>query len=152
AQAMLNARLYGERAHVATTLQASLLPPRTPTVPGLEVATRFFAGGEGIDVGGDFYDVFRIGTAADPSESWAVVIGDVRGKGTEAAAITGAARHAIRAAALHHTSPAAMLGELNEVLLVMAADSGELEEPFCTAALAAVTPGERGAHVQLAVG
>lgn len=152
AQSVLNAQLFGERAHVAHTLQASLLPPVTPTVPGLDVATRYFAVGEGIDVGGDFYDVFRLGPSAHPSGRWAVVIGDVRGKGAEAAAITGAARHALRAAGLHHESPARMLQELNEVLLVMAADANEVEARFCTAVVAVVEPGVDRSTVRLAVG
>jgi GAF domain-containing protein/PAS domain-containing protein len=81
-QAVLNAQLFEERSHVARTLQASLLPPATPRVPGIEVATRFFALGRGIDVGGDFYDVFRMGPPGSDADCWAVVIGDVRGKGT----------------------------------------------------------------------
>jgi serine phosphatase RsbU (regulator of sigma subunit)/anti-sigma regulatory factor (Ser/Thr protein kinase) len=150
-QAVVNAELFRDRSRVAATLQASLLPPATPTVPGLEVATRFFAVGAGIDVGGDFYDVFRMGTAAAPLDRWAVVIGDVRGKGTEAASISGAARHAIRAAALHEASPATILHRLNELLLVTAGDD-ELEPRFCTAVVAVVEPRESGARVVLAVG
>ena len=61
-----NARLYGERAHIARTLQQSLLPPELPQPPGLEVAARFRAAGEGFDVGGDFYDVFDTGSAGPP--------------------------------------------------------------------------------------
>jgi PAS domain S-box-containing protein len=150
-QAVLNAELFRDRSRVAATLQASLLPPATPTVPGLEVATRFFAIGAGIDVGGDFYDVFRMGTVADPADRWAVVIGDVRGKGTEAASISGAARHAIRAAALHERSPAAILWRLNELLLAMAQED-EVEPRFCTAVVAVVEPLAAGARIVLAVG
>jgi serine phosphatase RsbU (regulator of sigma subunit)/anti-sigma regulatory factor (Ser/Thr protein kinase) len=149
-QALVNADLFRERSHVAATLQASLLPPATPTLPGLEVATRFFAVGEGIDVGGDFYDIFPMGTRAEPAGPWAVVIGDVRGKGTEAASVSGAARHAIRAIALREHSPAAILSQLNEVLLVLAED--DPEPRFCTAALATVQPHPGGASVVLAVG
>ncbi|MCU1483639.1 MAG: domain S-box protein [Actinomycetia bacterium] len=150
-QAVLNAELFRDRSLVAATLQASLLPPATPTVPGLEIATRFFAVGAGIDVGGDFYDVFRMGTAAEPADRWAVVIGDVRGKGTEAASISGAARHAIRVAALHEQSPAAILRRLNELLLAMA-DEDELDPRFCTAVVAVVEPLESGARIVLAIG
>jgi PAS domain S-box-containing protein len=148
-QAMRNAARFQERSHIADTLQASLLPPATPSVPGLEVATRYFAVGEGIDVGGDFYDVFRMGTAGAPLDQWAVVIGDVRGKGSEAARISGTARHAIRAAALHESSPAAILRQLNELLLVSGSD--DLEPRFCTAVVAAVTPGGDAASITLAV-
>jgi PAS domain S-box-containing protein len=150
-QAVLNAELFRDRSLVAATLQASLLPPATPTVPGLEVATRFFAVGAGIDVGGDFYDVFRMGTVAEPADRWAVVIGDVRGKGTEAASISGAARHAIRVAALHERSPATILRHLNDLLLAMA-DEDELDPRFCTAVVAVVEPLQSGARIVLAVG
>jgi PAS domain S-box-containing protein len=147
---ILNAERFQQRSHVADTLQASLLPPATPSIPGLELATRFFAVGEGIDVGGDFYDVFRMGTASAPTDRWAVVIGDVRGKGPAAANISGAARHAIRAASLHDGSPASILRQVNELLLVTADD--DLEPRFCTAIVAAVRPTEAGASVTLAVG
>jgi PAS domain S-box-containing protein len=150
-QSVLNAELFRTRSAVAATLQASLLPPATPAVPGLEVATRFFAVGEGIDVGGDFYDVFRMGTADAPLDRWAVVIGDVRGKGTEAASISGAARHAIRAAALHETSPAIVLHRLNDLLRAMA-DEDDEEPRFCTAVVAVVEPRDEGARITLAVG
>jgi PAS domain S-box-containing protein len=147
---IFNAERFQERSHVADTLQASLLPPATPSIPGLELATRFFAVGEGIDVGGDFYDVFRMGTASAPTDRWAVVIGDVRGKGPEAASISGAARHAIRAASLHDDSPASILRQVNELLLVTAND--DVEPRFCTAIVASVRPTELGASVILAVG
>ena len=150
-QAVLNAELFRERSAVAAILQASLLPPATPTVPGLEVATRFFAVGAGIDVGGDFYDVFRMGTATAPADRWAVVIGDVRGKGTAAASISGAARHAIRVAALHEESPATILCHLNDLLLAMA-DEDELDPRFCTAVVAVVEPTDAGARIVLAIG
>jgi PAS domain S-box-containing protein len=150
-QTVVNAELFRDRSAIAETLQASLLPPATPTVPGLEVATRFFAVGAGIDVGGDFYDVFRMGTADAPLDRWAVVIGDVRGKGTEAASISGAARHAIRAAALHETSPAMILRRLNELLLAMA-DDGDDDPRFCTAVVAVVEPLAVGARIVIAVG
>jgi PAS domain S-box-containing protein len=148
-QAILNAERFEERSHVADTLQASLLPTATPAVPGVEVATRFFAVGEGIDVGGDFYDVFRMGTALAPDDRWAIVIGDVRGKGPEAASISGAARHAIRAAALHERSPAKILGQLNELLMMTGED--EPEPRFCTAVLAVIEPGHASARVTLSV-
>ena len=60
AVAVDNARLYSERAQIARTLQESLLPPQLPTIPGVEVAARYLAAGEGIDVGGDFYDLFDL--------------------------------------------------------------------------------------------
>ena len=150
AQAIRNAERFQERSRVADTLQASLLPPAAPAVPGLEVATRFFAVGEGIEVGGDFYDVFRMGTASAPDDRWAIVIGDVRGKGTEAATISGTARHAIRAAALHERSPARILAQLNELLMMTGRD--DPEPRFCTAVFAAIHPGRAVTQVTLSVG
>jgi len=151
AQAILNAELFYERSAVAATLQASLRPPETPVIAGLELAARFFAVGEGIDVGGDFYDVFAMGTAANPTNRWAVVIGDVRGKGLEAASTSGAARHAIRTAALHETSPAGILRQLNEMLLGIT-EPGDLEPRFCTSVVASVEPNDAGAEVVVATG
>jgi serine phosphatase RsbU (regulator of sigma subunit)/anti-sigma regulatory factor (Ser/Thr protein kinase) len=155
AQAITNARLYQERTAVASTLQASLMP-RSPTlIPGVDVATRFVPA-QGLDVGGDFYDIFRLGTVDEPAPTWALVIGDVRGKGADAAAITGIARATIRATALDETSPATMLSRLNQVLLAAAQDdrfAAESSEPrFCTACVITVTPSEGGADLVVAVG
>lgn len=107
-----NARLFQERTHVARTLQKSLLPPNLPEIPGVDLAARYEPAGEANEVGGDFFDVFRWGR-----RRWAVVIGDVSGKGADAAAVTGLARHTLRAAALAQRSPSAILGVLNEALL-----------------------------------
>jgi len=126
AQAADNARLYQERARVARSLQQSLLPQRLPDVDWLEVAARYRAAGEG-EVGGDFYDVFEARDGA-----WFAVIGDVQGKGPEAAAVTGLARHTIRAAAASEPSPAAVLRALNEAIV------NEWTERFATVALARV--------------
>lgn len=156
AQAVTNARLYQERNTVAQTLQASLMPPSTPMIPGLDIATRFVSASEGLDVGGDFYDVFRLGTVDRPAPTWALVIGDVRGKGADAAAITGIARATIRAGALDETSPSRMLTKLNEVLLATAQDdrfASETGEPrFCTACVITVTPTPDGAELLVAIG
>ncbi|HYO60645.1 MAG TPA: SpoIIE family protein phosphatase [Actinomycetota bacterium] len=107
-----NARLFQERTHVARTLQKSLLPPNLPDIPGIDLAARYEPAGEANEVGGDFFDVFRWGR-----RRWAIVIGDVSGKGADAAAVTGLARHTLRAAALAQRSPSAILGVLNEALL-----------------------------------
>ena len=149
AQAIGNARLYTERAHIAEVLQQSLLPRSTGVVPGADVATRFVAGGDGVDVGGDFYDVFVAGGGA--GGEWVVAIGDVRGKGVEAAALTATARNTIRSAALLHTGPVDVLRHLNDVLLA-SADPGIGEPHFCTAAVAYVCPVERGLRARLVVG
>ncbi len=116
----------GERfAALARTLQESLLPPHLPDVPGLEIAARYHPAGHGIEVVGDFYDVFQTG-----SHTWAAVIGDVCGKGVEAAKITALARYTIRAAAIGHRAPSGVLRLLNEAMLRQHPDS----ERFLTAA------------------
>jgi len=108
ASSIANMRLSDEQRRLATALQASLLPAHLPAIPGVEVAVRYWAAGEGLDVGGDFYDVFAI----DESR-WAVVIGDVCGKGPAAAALTGMARHTIAAAAWHGDDPITVLSALD---------------------------------------
>lgn len=147
AQAIINAELFQERSDVAATLQASLRPPATPVIPTLDLAARFFAVGEGIDVGGDFYDAFPL---ADGGR-WIVTIGDVRGKGIEAASTSNTARHAIRTAALREHSPSALLQALNQVLVGLAAGE-ELEPRFCTAVVVMVEPRPGGAELSVAVG
>jgi serine phosphatase RsbU (regulator of sigma subunit) len=137
-----NAQLYTERSHIARTLQASLLPRRLPDVPGLELAARYRAAGDQNDVGGDFYDVF-------PTEdgSWAAVIGDVSGKGPEAAALTSLTRHTLRASSLQHSGPAENLRVLNRALLT---DTDTTR--FSTVLYAHLRPSEDGTLVTLASG
>ena len=143
ALAIENARLYRERSHVAKTLQESLLPRRLPEVPGLDIAARYQALGEGIDVGGDFYDVFQVADGA-----WVFAIGDVCGKGAEAAALTGLARHTIRVAGLREPAPGAILRTLNEAIQ---AESAE-RMTFCTVVCGLVEPREGGATVTVCCG
>ena len=102
--AIARAQLYEREHAVSQTLQASLLPRALPEVPGLDLAGRLEAGAKGVEVGGDFYDAFAISDGA-----WGVAIGDVCGKGVDAAALTALARHTVRAAAHAHDSPAAVL-------------------------------------------
>jgi PAS domain S-box-containing protein len=126
--AVENSRLYEARSSIARTLQASLLPPALPEVARFELAAAYRPAGEGFDVGGDFYDVF--GTAED---QWYVVIGDVCGKGAEAAAVTAMARYTIRAAAVRRRSPAAILRLLGEAMLRQE-DTAATVGRFCTIA------------------
>jgi serine phosphatase RsbU (regulator of sigma subunit) len=107
-----NARLYTERTRIAHTLQAKLLPERLPDIPDVLVAARYRAAGELNEVGGDFYDVFP----RSPTE-WALVVGDVSGKGAEAAAVTALARYTLRAAALDAIPPSGALRRLNTLML-----------------------------------
>ena len=110
--ALDNAYLYDDRDTVARTLQKSLLPPTLPDVPGLDLAAMYRPGSVAHGIGGDFYDVFPAGEG-----SWRLVIGDVCGKGVEAAALTGAVRYALRTAAVLTSSPAEALSILNDTLL-----------------------------------
>ena len=112
AVALDNALAYRQRDVVALSLQEELLPRDLPPIPGLDVSARYAAAGEGNDVGGDFYDVFP-----SVDGGWHVVIGDVVGKGPAAAAVTGLARHTLRAAAAYEGSPSALLRQLNHALL-----------------------------------
>jgi len=131
AQALERARLYDQTSRIARTLQDSLLPPQPPTIPGLEVAVRYRPVGRRTEVGGDFYDVFRISPGR-----WGVVIGDVSGKGIAAASLTALARYTVRAAAKREPSPAEVLAFLNETVL-----EAQDDDRFCTVVYLEVTPG-----------
>ena len=135
---------YRERAHVAQTLQASLLPAALPDIPGATVAAQYVASGEGMDVGGDFYDVFALDDG-----SWILVIGDVLGKGAEAAAVTALARYTVRAVAGRSPSPAATLAALNDEML----RQRNPDRRFVTAVLARLEPhADGGARLVVASG
>jgi serine phosphatase RsbU (regulator of sigma subunit) len=118
-----NARLYRQQVRVVEALQQSLLPPTLPEIPGIEVAVRYRPCGDQLEVGGDFYDVFRLN-----DDSWGVVIGHVCGKGAEAAAVTALARYTVRSSALHAARPSRVLGYLNDAMLMHGSDR------FCTVA------------------
>jgi stage II sporulation SpoE-like protein/phosphoserine phosphatase RsbU-like protein len=109
--AVSNARLYDRERTIARTLQRSLRPGALPDVPGLAAAVRFRPAGENIELGGDFYDLFK---ARDGGV--AALIGDVQGKGPDAAAVTALARHTLRAAAAYEHSPSAVLTLLHRAL------------------------------------
>ena len=110
---------------MADALQASLLPRRLPEIAGVELAAAYIAASDGVEIGADFYDVYR--TPA----GWGLSVGDVCGKGEEAAAVTAAARHAIRVTAYGTADPAAVLSGANEILL-----AEELSGGFVTASIA----------------
>jgi serine phosphatase RsbU (regulator of sigma subunit) len=111
ATAVENARLYTERAQAALTLQESLLPARLPTVPGWQLASSYAAGDTTAEVGGDFFDVVEL------DEGFLAVVGDVTGKGVDAAALTALARYTLATAARFDPSPAAVVALLNDVLV-----------------------------------
>ena len=104
-------RMFRRHTEIADALQSSLLPRDMPQIPGVEIAAAYVAATEGLEVGGDFYDVYRT------PGGWGVAIGDVCGKGEEAAAVTAAARHAIRVLAHWTADPAEVLAKANEVML-----------------------------------
>jgi PAS domain-containing protein len=106
------ARLSRARAVITQSLHTSLLPPPSPAIPGLETAALYRPASAGHDIGGDFYDVF----STDP-DVWFLLIGDVRGKGTAAVAAGALTRTAIRAAAMRHRAPSAILRRLNSEML-----------------------------------
>ncbi len=110
--ALENARLYETTAAIAATLQASLLPPHLPELPGAELAAAYRPAGDGHEVGGDFYDVFDTEDGA-----WWLVVGDVCGKGAAAAAVTALARYTIRAAAVRTRAPSEVLRRLADAML-----------------------------------
>jgi PAS domain S-box-containing protein len=108
--AVENARLYTERSQIASTLQRSLLPPELPAIPGFELAGFYQAAGEQNEVGGDFYDVFEV------RGGWMVLVGDVAGRGAEAAALTSLSRYTLRTAGKLLGDPVAALEQLNAAL------------------------------------
>ena len=112
ALALDHVRLFDAQRHIAMTLQASLLPPGLPEIPGVEIAARYRAAGAASEVGGDFYDVFGVGEGA-----WALAMGDISGKGIEAASLTALARYTVRAAAREHRKPREILLQLNEAVI-----------------------------------
>jgi serine phosphatase RsbU (regulator of sigma subunit) len=111
ALALDNARLYSEQLQATRALQRSLLPPELPDIPGVELGAAYQAAGEGIEVGGDFYDVFEV-----TGGRWRFTIGDVCGKGPEAAAVTGLTRHALRILAKEGHDVPAVLERLNTLI------------------------------------
>lgn len=136
--------LRRDAEHLAAALQSSLLPPTPPAIPAMELATRYLAGDRSVDVGGDFFDVFRVA----PND-WAIVLGDACGKGPKAAGVAALARWSVRAAAVHHFQPHAVLNDLNTVLWT---EGGAEDDRFCTVAFARLELDTCGAWVTLACG
>lgn len=138
-------RLVRERERsvdLADTLQRGLLPSTLPESDWLGFGAAYLPVSEGLDVGGDFYDVF-----GREDGSWVVAIGDVMGKGADAATTTSVARHAIRTASLSSDDPLVLLSTLNKALLAEGAD-----RPFCTVALGVLRRTEQGTHLRLCLG
>jgi serine phosphatase RsbU (regulator of sigma subunit) len=138
ALAIRRADLYERQERIASMLQEALTPVELPDIPRLEVSVLYRAAGRGIEAGGDFYDLFQRGRG-----EWSLVVGDVCGRGTRAAAVTGLVRGAVRALATLHGSPARVLEQANEAMV-----RSEVER-FCTAAYATIRPVKRGVRVRL---
>ncbi|HET7120797.1 MAG TPA: SpoIIE family protein phosphatase [Solirubrobacterales bacterium] len=139
ALALDNARLYRERDRVAKNLQRGLRPPRPAEIPGLDIAVVFEAAGEGIEVGGDLYDVLPT-----PDGCW-IVVGDVSGKGSAAAGVSVAIRHSVRGLAQEDAEPDEVLFRVNELLL-----GGDTLNDFATAMLARLRRDRDGWHAVVA--
>lgn len=121
ALAIDNAVLFQERHRIASALQQSLLPPSLPRIPGIGVVAMYRPARD--EIGGDFYDIFQYGR-----KRWGVVVGDVCGKGAEAAALTGLVRYTIRSEAMQEREPGRILAMLNQALY------NQTGEEFCTVA------------------
>jgi serine phosphatase RsbU (regulator of sigma subunit) len=128
ALAIDNARIHDERRKVARTLQASLLPPALPHVDGVGFAAEYVPTGS--EVGGDFYDVVP---SPDDQDSWIVVVGDVSGKGVQAATVTGLVRDVIRILVDDGKPMAEILCRVNRTLVQRGGGR------YCTLAMASVT-------------
>jgi serine phosphatase RsbU (regulator of sigma subunit)/PAS domain-containing protein len=120
-------RLFRHRVEIADALQTSLLPRQVRQIPGTEIAAAHMAATTATEAGGDFYDVYPC------RDGWGVAIGDVCGKGPDTAAVTAAARHAIRALAHLDPDPTAVLRGINQIMLTedfggrfVTADAGQL--------------------------
>jgi sigma-B regulation protein RsbU (phosphoserine phosphatase) len=131
---------------LARTLQDSLLPPVPPSVPGLDVAALYRPAGTGTQLVGDFFDLFQTGAEG----SWAATIGDVSGKGIEAAKVSALARHTIRGAAMAGGAPSDVLAALNAAVLAQASPSDSAEPRCLTATYAQLTVGPSMVDVRLA--
>jgi sigma-B regulation protein RsbU (phosphoserine phosphatase) len=135
---LLRAKQRAERseAHaqeLARTLQATLIPPSPPNLPGLDVSASYRPAGDGEEVGGDFYDVFQIGP-----DDWVVALGDVCGKGVQAAVLTALVRYTLRALTVQERAPSVVLAALNQVLLDYGSDR------FCTVVLVRLRRDDHG--------
>jgi GAF domain-containing protein len=142
AMAIDNARTFQLRDQVAETLQRSLLPRRLPRIPGAQVAARYQSALPGVEVGGDFYDVF------EGEDDWTLVLGDVCGKGPNAAALTAMVRYTLRAWAIQLRQPSDILTAVNGSILRQA----EGEDQFCTVVYARLVATPAGMRVTVSSG
>jgi serine phosphatase RsbU (regulator of sigma subunit) len=130
-------RLLHQLRATTDALQRPLLPPSLPALPGLNLAARYRPSGDGLHIGGDFYDAFPVS-----DDRWVLVLGDVCGKGPAAAAVTGLVRHALWAAAQQDPDPAHVLPLVNRALI-------REEGPYCTLVYTMVDPTRTPVRLQL---
>jgi PAS domain S-box-containing protein len=130
-------RVLEDQSRVASALQASMVPPTLPEVAGMELASQYLPAGDGREVGGDFLDVFDLDRGV-----WAFVLGDVSGKGAEAATVSAATRYTLRALADADARPSDTVRRVNTSLL-----SHTDVERHCTLVYGQVWPDEEGATV-----
>ena len=140
AVALSGAKVYEERSTLASTLRAALLPATLPEVPGVGIGSAYRPAQEATEIGGDFYEV------REDRDAWSFSIGDVCGKGVEAAVLTGQVRQSLRTVALIDTEPEKRLQRLNEALLATDGTS------FVTVVHGTFRPGPAGVEVRLAGG
>jgi serine phosphatase RsbU (regulator of sigma subunit) len=140
-RALTAAHLYEERATLARTLRAALVPAPLPQVPGIQLGAAYRPAQETTQIGGDFYDV-----TPRPDGRWAVSIGDVCGKGVEAAVLTGQVRQSLRTASLVTDDPADALRIVNDTLLRTDGST------FATVAYGVLGAGPSEWQLRLAVG
>ncbi|MFB7776100.1 SpoIIE family protein phosphatase [Streptomyces bauhiniae] len=136
-----NARQYTHRVTLARDLQAGLLLPGVPDVPGADVATYYHPAGEGLDIGGDFYDVFPLRDGR-----WAFMLGDVCGRGATAATTTALVRHTARAVAPLLPGPQAVVEAVNRALCDRPGSHGT---GFVTLVYGQLTPTPTGLDIEL---
>ena len=143
AQALDRVQLQHQRQDTSVRLQRSLLPPALPDIPAVRLAAVYHPLGDGVEIGGDFYDAWDLGDGR-----WGLAIGDVCGTGPEAAAMTALVRHSLRAISRLETDQVSVLEHLNEILL----EAGHGDERFCTLILGSVCATEDGTVVRLTTG
>ncbi|MEA2902503.1 MAG: hypothetical protein QOH36_2390 [Actinomycetota bacterium] len=146
AQALDRAQLYEMRADLSRRFQRSLLPGDMVAPPGVEVAGSYHPLGDGMELGGDTFDLWSLG-----ADLWGVAIADAAGTGPEAAALTAMIRFTLRALSMSDVEPASVLRDLNRALLAAGA-AGADGERFCTVIFGVLTPTPTGAVLTLAGG
>lgn len=141
ASAARNGRQYSQRVALARDLQAGLLMPELPELPGVDLATVYHPAGAGLEIGGDFYDVFPLDDG-----TWAFMLGDVCGRGATAATTTALVRHTARAVAPLLPGPTAIVAAIDRALANRPHAHGT---DFVTLVYGHLTPGPSGVDVTL---